>query len=134
MWAEDVDCVVVPASACGGPAVQGLSKRSGKPPLIIAVAENETVLDGYPEKAGVQALLVANYWEALGVVAAHKAGLNPWALRRGAIGHIPYLGPRNSDVEDKQNCIQEATQDSSIGDVQSVKDRKEEVALLGLAS
>lgn len=31
---------------------------------------------------------VANYWEALGIIAAHKAGINPQALRRNGIKNI----------------------------------------------
>ena len=33
-------------------------------------------------------LNVQNYWEAIGVVAAHKAGVNPNALRRHGIDHL----------------------------------------------
>lgn len=28
---------------------------------------------------------VSNYWEAIGVIAAHKAGVNPHSLRRNII-------------------------------------------------
>lgn len=31
---------------------------------------------------------VSNYWEAIGVIAAHKAGVLPDALRRNRIGNI----------------------------------------------
>ena len=31
---------------------------------------------------------VANYWEALGVMAAHKAGVDPFSLRRFGVKHI----------------------------------------------
>lgn len=31
---------------------------------------------------------MANYWEALGVIAAHKAGINPQALRRNGIKNL----------------------------------------------
>lgn len=31
---------------------------------------------------------VSNYWEAIGVVAAHKAGINPDSLRRDRIKNI----------------------------------------------
>lgn len=31
---------------------------------------------------------MSNYWEAIGVIAAHKAGVNPWSLRRGGIDNI----------------------------------------------
>lgn len=31
---------------------------------------------------------MSNYWEAIGVVAAHKAGINPDSLRRDRIKNI----------------------------------------------
>jgi hypothetical protein len=57
-------------------------------PLIITVQENETVLDDTPDKFNIEALNVQNYWEAIGVIAAHKAGINPNALRRQGIDHL----------------------------------------------
>lgn len=32
---------------------------------------------------------VSNYWEAIGVIAAHKAGIDPISLRRNRINNIP---------------------------------------------
>lgn len=70
VWADDVDCVVVPANACGGEGTLALCRKSGRKPLLIAVEENETVLDDTPEKMGlVNVVRVANYWEAIGVIA-----------------------------------------------------------------
>jgi len=40
---------------------------------------------------GIQSLIqvkVSNYWEAIGVIAAHKAGIDPHSLRRNRI-NIP---------------------------------------------
>ncbi|KAL3689116.1 hypothetical protein R1sor_015425 [Riccia sorocarpa] len=88
LWAPDVDCVVVPVNACGGNGTLSFARRAGRKPLIIAVEENETVLHDTPEEVGIDALRVANYWEALGVMAAHKAGVNPKALRRDGVGHL----------------------------------------------
>lgn len=31
---------------------------------------------------------VSNYWEAIGVIAAHKAGIDPNSLRRNRINNI----------------------------------------------
>lgn len=31
---------------------------------------------------------VSNYWEAIGVIAAHKAGVNPYSLRRNRIKNL----------------------------------------------
>ncbi|CAI5949584.1 unnamed protein product [Closterium sp. NIES-65] len=148
VWAEDVDCVVLPVDAFGGPAAQALAHRPGGPvsaapchavllsmlwahsnsctcsavstsilivvpafpaplfahpstclwaplgawqPLFIAVEENTTVMDDPPSKFAIPAVVVGNYWEALGVMAAHKAGVSPWSLRRHAISHIPLI-------------------------------------------
>ncbi|KAG0606897.1 hypothetical protein M758_9G176800 [Ceratodon purpureus] len=89
LWADDVDCVVVPANACGGEGTLALCRKSGRKPLLIAVEENETVLDDTPEKMGLENVIrVANYWEALGVIAAHKAGVDPRALRRNGVHHL----------------------------------------------
>ncbi|EFJ05522.1 hypothetical protein SELMODRAFT_431494 [Selaginella moellendorffii] len=87
IWAEDVDAVLVPVNACGGDGVRAFSKKARQKPLIIAVEENVTVLNDTPEKLQIEAVRAANYWEALGVVAAHKAGVNPMALRRDGVLH-----------------------------------------------
>ncbi|CAM6100883.1 unnamed protein product [Calypogeia fissa] len=88
LWGSDVDCVVVPINACGGAGTLAFAKNTRLMPLILAVEENETVLDDTPEKLHLDAVRVANYWEALGVMAAHKAGVDPQALRRNGVGHL----------------------------------------------
>ncbi|KAI5070522.1 hypothetical protein GOP47_0014865 [Adiantum capillus-veneris] len=87
LWAHDVDSVVVPISACGGVGTVAFSQRKHTP-LVIAVEENETVLDDTPEKLQISAVRAANYWEALGIMAAHKAGVDPQSLRRFGVRHI----------------------------------------------
>ncbi|WMV28336.1 hypothetical protein MTR67_021721 [Solanum verrucosum] len=57
-------------------------------PLIIAVEENQTVLNDTPDSLGIEAVKVSNYWEAIGVIAAHKAGIDPNSLRRNRINNI----------------------------------------------
>uniref|UniRef100_A0ACD5VMW7 Uncharacterized protein n=1 Tax=Avena sativa TaxID=4498 RepID=A0ACD5VMW7_AVESA len=87
--ASDIDSVIIPKDACGGDGTLAFARIARKnKPLIIAVQENETVLDDTPEKFSVEALNVQNYWEAVGVVAAHKAGINPNALRRHGVDHL----------------------------------------------
>ncbi|CAK9198407.1 unnamed protein product [Sphagnum troendelagicum] len=99
LWADDVDCVVVPSDACGGNGTLALCHKTGRKPLLIAVEENETVLDDTPEKLQLNNLRVANYWEALGVIAAHKAGVNPHALRRNGVNHLHRIeGPLLSET------------------------------------
>ncbi|MCO5597771.1 hypothetical protein L7F22_051853 [Adiantum nelumboides] len=87
LWAHDVDSVVIPINACGGDGTVAFSQSKYKP-LIIAVEENETVLDDTPEKLQLNAIRAANYWEALGIMAAHKAGVNPHSLRRFGVRHL----------------------------------------------
>ncbi|KAI8007154.1 hypothetical protein LOK49_LG07G01858 [Camellia lanceoleosa] len=62
-------------------------------PLVITVDENETVLNDTPDKIGIEAVKVSNYWEAIGVIAAHKAGIDPNALRRNKISNIQCISP-----------------------------------------
>jgi Protein of unknown function (DUF3326) len=76
IWASQVDAVVVPASACGSSAILSLSKKC----LIVTIEENETQLQVPPEPLGVKSLHVSSYLEAVGVIAAHMAGVNPEAL------------------------------------------------------
>ncbi|XP_042448442.1 uncharacterized lipoprotein syc1174_c-like isoform X2 [Zingiber officinale] len=96
--AGDVDSVILPADACAGDAVLAFANSKNPKPLIITVQENETVLDDTPDKFGIKAMKVHNYWEAIGVVAAHKAGINPEALRRGGIDNIKCHWPPSSPV------------------------------------
>ncbi|XP_076932204.1 uncharacterized protein LOC143597649 [Bidens hawaiensis] len=85
--ARDVDSIILPADACGGDAVLAFANKKTKP-VIICVQENETVLNDTPDKLGIDAVKVSNYWEAIGVVAAHKAGVDPNSLRRDKIKNI----------------------------------------------
>ncbi|KAM4097311.1 hypothetical protein ACJW30_08G172400 [Castanea mollissima] len=87
--AGDVDSVVLPIDACGGDGTLAFARRKRNKPLIIAVEENETVLNDTQEKLGIEAIKVSNYWEAIGVIAAHKAGIDPISLRRNRINNIP---------------------------------------------
>lgn len=99
IWASDVDSVVVPIDACGGAGTLAFGKKAGSMPLVIAVEENETVLNDTPEKLELNVVRVANYWEALGVIAAHKSGIDPQSLRRDGVKHIkcsPSLSRRDS--------------------------------------
>ncbi len=76
LWADPVDAVVVPATACGGSAVLSLSRRVP----IIAVEENRTALSVPSEALGIRAIRVPSYLAAIGVMAAHKAGIDPNSL------------------------------------------------------
>lgn len=73
IWANQVNSLVIPASACGGSAVLSLSQTKT---LTIAVNENDTALSIFPETVGIQACRVNSYLEAIGVIVAHRAGLD----------------------------------------------------------
>ena len=77
IWRDQVDAVIVPAAAFGG---SGALHFSGTPTQIIAVEENTTTLAVTPECLGVRALRVRSYLEAVGAMAAHKAGISPRAI------------------------------------------------------
>ena len=78
IWAEEVDAVVVPATACGGSAILSFSQSSTK---IIAVEENKTAIEVTPESLGIKIIKVNSYLEALGVLVTHRAGISANALR-----------------------------------------------------
>ncbi|GAB4840383.1 hypothetical protein Ancab_021149 [Ancistrocladus abbreviatus] len=86
IFASDVDSVILPIDACGGKGA--LSFANASKALIIVVEENETVLSDTPDRVGIEAVKVSNYWEAIGVIAAHKAGIDPNSLRRNRIDNI----------------------------------------------
>ena len=79
--AEDVSCLVIPVG-CLGLATLG-ALRQGIP--VIAVRENESLMRNdlarLPWRDG-QYREVENYWEAAGVLAAMKAGVDPATMRR----------------------------------------------------
>jgi len=77
IWADQVDAVVVPATACGSSALLSLSQL---PVQIITVRENQTQMQVPPETLGIKAKQVNSYLEALGVLVAHKAGISPDTL------------------------------------------------------
>ncbi|XP_050272134.1 uncharacterized protein LOC126715527 isoform X2 [Quercus robur] len=56
MLAGDVDSVVLPIDACGGDGALAFARRKRNKPLIIAVEENETVLNDTPDKLGIEAV------------------------------------------------------------------------------
>ncbi|PHX57005.1 DUF3326 domain-containing protein [Tychonema bourrellyi FEM_GT703] len=78
LWADRVDAVVIPATACGGSAILSLSGRSAV--QIIAVGDNKTQMQASPEKLRIKALQVNSYLEAIGVLVALRAGISPVAL------------------------------------------------------
>lgn len=77
IWANQVDAIVVPATACGSSAVLSLSQLGVK---IITVQENQTQMQVPAAPLGIKEFQVKSYLEALGILVTHKAGINPAAL------------------------------------------------------
>ncbi|WP_416674005.1 DUF3326 domain-containing protein [Egbenema bharatensis] len=77
IWADQVDSLVIPATACGGSAVLSLSQTSTQ---IIAVSDNKTRLDVTAHHLGLTVTPAHSYLEAIGLLVAHKAGISPHSL------------------------------------------------------
>ena len=79
--AEDISCLVIPDGCLGLPTLAALEQGVS----VIAVHENRSLmqndLSGLPWAPG-QFHQVSNYWEAVGVIAAMRAGIDPAAVRR----------------------------------------------------
>lgn len=78
IWTDQVDAVIVPATACGGSALLSWGNSATQ---IITVLENQTRMQVSAKDIGIAALEVGSYLEALGVLVAHRAGVSPAALR-----------------------------------------------------
>ncbi|MBW4645179.1 MAG: DUF3326 domain-containing protein [Goleter apudmare HA4340-LM2] len=86
IWADQVDVAIAPATACGSSALLSLDQRRCQ---IITVDENKTQIQVPPQALGIESIQVNSYLEAVGVLVAHKAGINPLSLRPGlsSMGH-----------------------------------------------
>ena len=73
IWSEDIDALVIPASACGGSAALSLSNSQT---TIITIADNFTAMKVFPEALGMKTIAVNSYLEALGVLVAQRSGIN----------------------------------------------------------
>jgi hypothetical protein len=77
LWRDDIDAVVIPESACGGSAVLSWSQTNTQ---IITVADNTTTLNVTPELLGLKVLRSQSYGEAIGILVALRAGIDPMSL------------------------------------------------------
>ena len=78
---EDVSCLVIPDGCLGLPTLAAL--QQGIP--VIAVRENSNIMRndlGDLAWGDNQLITVENYWEAAGVIASMKMGLDPYSVRR----------------------------------------------------
>ena len=82
--AADINVVLSPYSASGGASILALSqhKYQHQQTHLIFIRENTTALAVPPEALGISGMVVENYWEALGIMAALRSGINPDACRR----------------------------------------------------
>ncbi|MDJ1180039.1 DUF3326 domain-containing protein [Roseofilum sp. BLCC_M91] len=78
IWADQIDAVVIPATACGGSAILKLSQTQT---CIIAVNENTTEMRSPPEPLKIPVVRVNSYLEALGVLVAHRSGVSLESLQ-----------------------------------------------------
>jgi Protein of unknown function (DUF3326) len=92
--AHQVDTVIVPATAFGGSAVMSLAQAS----QIIAVGENSTTMAVRAADLGIDAIAVHTYLEAVGAIAAYRAGVAPSALRP-QIEPLQALGQRQNSIK-----------------------------------
>ena len=79
--AADISCLVIPDNCIGLPTLAALEQ--GIP--VIAIRENKNLMKNNLLTlpwAPNQLHVVENYWEAVGVIAALKAGISPSSLRR----------------------------------------------------
>ena len=95
LTASDVACLVIPDGCVGLPTLAALEQ--GIP--VIAVRENRTLmrndLTALPWPSG-QLHIVENYWEAVGVMAALKAGIDPDSVRRPISSAVVEKGPMSA--------------------------------------
>lgn len=89
IWANQVDAVIVPATACGGSAVLSFAQSST---ALITVQENTTRMQVPAKALGLEAITVSSYLEAIGVLAAHRAGISPAALSTNLSPLQPHKG------------------------------------------
>ena len=81
LTAADIACLVIPDGCLGLPTLAALEQGIA----VIAVRENRNLMQNdlptLPWRPG-QFHQVGNYWEAVGVIAAMRAGINPASVRR----------------------------------------------------
>ena len=78
---SDISCLVIPDGCLGLPVIAAL--EHGIP--VIAVSENRNIMANdlsLLDWSAEQLITVKNYWEAAGVIAALRAGIDPRCVRR----------------------------------------------------
>ena len=96
--AEDVSCVVIPDGCLGLPTLAALEQ--GIP--VIAVRENKNLMRNNLMElpwAPSQLHIVENYWEAVGVMGALRAGIAPESVRRPLAYTTTERRSRDEDIK-----------------------------------
>lgn len=73
LWCDQVDAVVVPATACGSSALLNFNHSQTQ---IITVVENTTTMGVTAEALNMACMPAQSYLEAVGILAAMKAGVD----------------------------------------------------------
>ncbi len=90
IWADQIDAAIAPANACGSSALLSLSQSQCQ---IITVEENKTLIQVPPQPLGIKSIQVNSYLEAVGILVAHKAGINLSTLRPQISSLQPIVSP-----------------------------------------
>lgn len=114
--ASDIDCIVMPDNCVGLPTLAAIEQEIP----VIAVRENKNKmkndLSSYPFKPG-KLIYVENYLEAVGIMAAMKAGISPETVRRP-------LSFTKVERESKIREIVHEYQNKKITDLTIIRDKK----------
>ena len=101
--ASDVACLVIPDGCLGLPTIAALEQDI----KVIAVRENQNIMKNdlslLPWEEN-QFFRVDNYWEAAGVIAAMRAGIDPTVVRR-PLGSTLVSGFSASDLSTVDPCV-----------------------------
>ena len=88
---DDIDFMISPYGCVGRPHLACLEHNIP----VIVVKENKTVLN----QTNDNFIEVENYWEAVGIIAAMKAGISPASVRR-PIKYTTLIGKEGNRLED----------------------------------
>ena len=107
--ASDISCLVIPDGCVGLPTLAALEQGIA----VIAVRENKNLmkndLTALPWADG-QLTIVENYWEASGVIAAMRAGIQPSSVRRPLVDTkvelVESADPRTEKTENTNTAEQ----------------------------
>ena len=102
LTAADVSCLVIPDGCLGLPTLAALEQGI----RVIAVRENRNLmkndLAALPWQPG-QFHRAANYWEAIGILAAMRAGIDPGSVRRPIEpATMTRFAPKRSSTDGKE--------------------------------